>query len=405
MASRNEIDNMKITIVNSLYHPYQMGGAEKSTQLLAEGIASRGHEVSVITLHPKNVIERSTVNGVQVNYIPLANIYWPFDKHKDHSAVERFMWHVKNVWNSKTAATAGSVLDEIKPDVVHVNVPMGFSAALLSEVLSRRIRLVQTLRDYTYVCERASMFRGDHNCEKQCWDCRIFTSQYKRLSHRLSAVVSNSQFVLDAHLQNGYFKGVPGHVIFNIASVDGNAVPRLIPPLETHSLVFGFLGQIIKSKGLDIVLEATTRLTRNNWSLKIAGTGPAEYLSELKRRYTDRRIEWLGFIEPKRFFEQIDTALVPSVWNEPLPRSMIEAFSAGRSVIASRVGGNLEVARLGKTFEVYDAENAAELSRLMDAASADVLKWREGGFSSAESAAIFSEPAVVQRYCEVYQDG
>ncbi len=394
---------MKITLVNSLYHPYQLGGAEKSVQLLAEALTRLGHEISVIALHPEKEVKRHSHNGVQIAHIPLSNSYWPYANADRHGFLSRMGWHLRNVWNSATAATAGRVIDEFRPDVVHVNVPMGFSAALLSEVLSRKIRLVQTLRDYTYMCERAGMFRGGHNCASQCFDCKLFTSQYKRLSHHLSAVVSNSQFVLDAHLRSGYFSGVPAHVIFNIANVDGKVIPRVHDENKNGRLTFGFLGRIVEEKGLDVVLKATDRLKNDNWSLKIGGSGRDEYVSELKRRHGDSRIEWLGFVEPRRFFEQIDVALVSSVYAEPLPRSLIESYAAGRTVIASRAGGNLEVAELGKTYATYDAENVDQLTQLMDEAVTTSAKWRDGGFASPEQSQLFSEATVTKRYLDVYR--
>jgi len=45
---------MKIMMINTLYHPYKVGGAEVSVQLLAEKLANMGHTVSVVTLHNKS---------------------------------------------------------------------------------------------------------------------------------------------------------------------------------------------------------------------------------------------------------------------------------------------------------------------------------------------------------------
>src|SRR5450432_3625911 len=43
---------MRILIVNTLYPPLQVGGAEKSVSLLAEALGRTGDEVSVVSLHP-----------------------------------------------------------------------------------------------------------------------------------------------------------------------------------------------------------------------------------------------------------------------------------------------------------------------------------------------------------------
>lgn len=42
---------MKILIVNTLYSPFKVGGAEVSVQILAEELVMKGHSVRVVTLH------------------------------------------------------------------------------------------------------------------------------------------------------------------------------------------------------------------------------------------------------------------------------------------------------------------------------------------------------------------
>lgn len=44
---------MKILIVNTIYAPFKVGGAEVSVQLLAEELVKNGHSVLVVTLHDK----------------------------------------------------------------------------------------------------------------------------------------------------------------------------------------------------------------------------------------------------------------------------------------------------------------------------------------------------------------
>lgn len=42
---------MRVLIVNTLYYPYKIGGAEVSVQLLAEELTRKGHQVRVVCLH------------------------------------------------------------------------------------------------------------------------------------------------------------------------------------------------------------------------------------------------------------------------------------------------------------------------------------------------------------------
>lgn len=69
---------MKIALINTLYAPYKIGGAEVSVQLLAESLQRAGHEVGVFCLHELDEVKYDTLNGVHIAYLPLKNVYWPF---------------------------------------------------------------------------------------------------------------------------------------------------------------------------------------------------------------------------------------------------------------------------------------------------------------------------------------
>lgn len=61
---------MRILILNTLYAPYQVGGAEMSTQLLAEGLSRKEHRVTVACTSPEDELETRVVNGVPVYDVP-----------------------------------------------------------------------------------------------------------------------------------------------------------------------------------------------------------------------------------------------------------------------------------------------------------------------------------------------
>ena len=67
---------MKFLIINSLYYPNIIGGAEISVQTLAEEQQKKGIEIVVITLSNKNYID--FVNGVKVYYIYHSNFFLLF---------------------------------------------------------------------------------------------------------------------------------------------------------------------------------------------------------------------------------------------------------------------------------------------------------------------------------------
>jgi len=389
-----------ILIVNQLYPPYVIGGAEKSVSLLAEALVRAGNRVVVVCLTPGDKREDEVRNGVNVVRLPLDNLYWAFDNTQKPGALKRILWHLRDRWNRKAARRFADVVDAFKPDVVHTNNLMGFSVAVWQVLKSRGIPVVHTLRDYSLLCGRATLFRHNHICEHRCTDCKALTSNRRDKSVLVDEVASNSDFVIREHLRHGYFSGKPTSVIYNIA--DLSAKPAVADTPE-NELVFGFIGQVVDEKGIRVVLEATKKLTRINWRLRIAGRGSQDYLDQLQAEFGDERIEWLGFAKPETFYTRIDTSLIASVWHEPLPRTLIESFAYGRSALCARAGGIPEIASIGKCVELYDPFDSDALARLMDAAIDDRARWKSAQVPDSDFFSVFSEAEIVRRYSELYE--
>jgi glycosyltransferase involved in cell wall biosynthesis len=393
---------VKILIVNVLYTPYKIGGAEKSVQLLSEGLVRGGDEVTVVTLHEHAHEDTGDVNGVRVIRLPMDNIYWPYGgADVSRSLPQRLRWHHRNSWNRAAAARIGRVLDAEKPDVVHCHIITGFSVSIWDEVKKRGIPLVQTLRDYSVMCTRASLFKYGNTCEQRCLECKVLTAPAKRASARVDQLVSNSDYVIRAHHGHDYFPGVPARRIFNVVPLDEK--PRE-PKAADDPLVFGFIGRVEAEKGIDVVLEAIARLDRDDWRLKIAGVGVPAYVDALKARYPDPRIEWLGFSKADDFYRSIDTVLISSVWGEPLPRTLIESLSFKLSAICADAGGIPEIADLARHSITYKPTDADALAAAMRTAIDAKADWRAGGLSDDDALGWFEEKRIVGLNRAAYVD-
>ncbi|MBR1195453.1 glycosyltransferase family 4 protein [Bradyrhizobium sp. AUGA SZCCT0240] len=393
---------MKILLVNSLYPPEIMGGAEVSVSLLAEALALRGHQVSVICLHKAAETSISEIRGVRVYRLQIDNDYWPFDQDRKPSRLRRLKWHLRDTWNREAAKRFGAVLDAEAPDVLHTNNLTGFSVSLWSEAKRRKLRVVHTLRDYSLICKRSTLFRNGQTCTRRCPACATMTAPSLIASRMVDAVVSNSQFVLDQHQKLGYFANIPGKVIFNIADVS-EAAP--VSPPATGDLVFGFIGRIEAEKGIEVVLKAAELLPDAGWRLKIAGKGLEQYVGSLKAGQKNDRIEWLGFTKAANFYASIDVCLVSSVWPEPLPRTLIESINAGRATICSTAGGIPEISGFSNMVGSYEPNNFRQLAELMVKAVNDTTRWKMTQPLQQDFADKFSPESVTRQYMEVYSAG
>jgi glycosyltransferase involved in cell wall biosynthesis len=394
---------MKILLVSTLYPPHVIGGAEKAASLLGEALVRHGHDVVAVSLHPGEgeVVEER--NGVRVYRLPLNNFYWPFGRKEKPNALLRLGWHLREIWNPTAARRVGEILDREAPDVVHTHNVCGFSLAVWREVKRRKIRLVHTMHDYYLLCSRSTLFRNGRNCEQRCVDCRGLTLNRKALSRLPDAVVSVSEYTLRAHTGRGYFQGVSTRVIYNIQPAlvrAGESIHR--EEKASGGLVFGFIGKVEEEKGIETLLEATGKLARAEWRLKIAGKGLEGYVAKLKERFPDPRIEWLGFVEATEFYRGVDVVVLPSLWGEPLPYVCVESLHAKKALICAASGGIPEIAKLSEVVEFFPTGDASALAAKMDVALSSPQRWRECRLPEASRLAAFREEEVLAKYLAEY---
>lgn len=376
-----------------------MGGAEVSVSLLARALIRLGHEVTAVSLHQAAQQDLSELDGVRVYRLPIDNAYWPFGQERKRPALQRLGWHLRDIWNRRSARRFGDILDIEKPDIVHTNNLTGFSVSLWAEAKHRRIRVVHTLRDYSLICKRSTLFRNGKTCERRCPACFAMTAPYLYMSRMVDAVASNSRYVLEEHQRRGYFSRAPDRVIFNIADSASGTLPS---SPASEDLVFGFIGRIESEKGIQVVLRAVEMLPDSGWRLKIAGKGIDQYVQTLKRSCSSDRVEWLGFTSPHDFFKGINVCLVSSVWPEPLPRTLIECISAGRATICSTAGGIPEISGMSALIGTYEPHDHEKLAALMLQAMHEADRWKQAQEAQPGFLERFAAKTIGEQYLDFY---
>ncbi|WP_456621622.1 glycosyltransferase, partial [Bradyrhizobium sp. P5_C12] len=73
--------------------------------------------------------------------------------------------------------------------------------------------------------------------------------------------------------------------------------------------------------------------------LIIAGYASDEMRRELQELAPRAMIEFLGFVAPETFYEQIDVVVIPPIWEEPGPIVVADARAAGKPFLGTRFGG------------------------------------------------------------------
>ena len=125
----------------------------------------------------------------------------------------------------------------------------------------------------------------------------------------------------------------------------------------------GYLGRIDPLKGVDLLLRTLSgELAHRNWTLTLGGRGEPGYEGQLRALFTDRRIRFLGFIRPADLLSKIDVLIIPSLWEEPFPRVLIEAHAHGVAVVGSNRGGIPEGIKQRQTGLIFDPDDPGSLA-------------------------------------------
>lgn len=146
-----------------------------------------------------------------------------------------------------------------------------------------------------------------------------------------------------------------------------------------------FVGQLIKGKGVDILIEACKKL-KHDFTLTIVGQGN-EYdkLEKLIRVYNlSEKIELVGWVDNvDEYYAKADLVIVPSRWQEPFGLIGIEAFSRFVPVVAFDVGGISEWLHHkdnGYLVKKRTPENLAEALEYVHQDPEVLDKWGQNGY-------------------------
>jgi len=258
------------------------------------------------------------------------------------------------IWSRRTIDDLRRLISRRPPDVVHChNLFPALSPAVLRAVDGAGVAVVMTLHNYRLACLPATFLRKGRICE----DC-LGKTPWRGVVHRCyrgslpaSASLATS---LTLHRALGSFDCVDlflavsefvraKHVEAGLPA-DRVAVKRNfaweVAPREGAGEYFLFAGRLSPEKGVRTLLEA--------WSgtdapLVIAGDGPER--DELQRT-APSGVKFLGAVEPDEMPALLARAralVLPSVWYEGAPRTIVEAYAAGVPVVASAVGALTEL--------------------------------------------------------------
>lgn len=361
---------MKICTIIYAYPPDVCGGADVYAHRISKELSKKGHDVVVITTKPYRGLRSlkpsfEELNGIKIYRFYPMNIFSLVNLDKKPMYL-KIIWQFFDLWNIHAYYIVKSVLKKEKPDVVHIHTPIWFSLSVFDAVKKLNIPSVFTLHDYLLLCRRTILLHPSGKiCNKPKLICKIYQHLSKAIvNSKPDVVTSPSQFVLDMHINNQYF--VKSNHVKLPLGIDIATKKRIEKEYNTIDILY--VGNLVKHKGVQILIKAFRDIKESNLRLHIAGKGP--YADELKRlAKNDERIIFYGFVTESKLFELYELAnitVVPSIWYDNSPVVIYESFKSGTPVIGSDIGGIPELIKDGYNGYLFEAGNINELKSIIN---------------------------------------
>ena len=175
-----------------------------------------------------------------------------------------------------------------------------------------------------------------------------------------------------------------------------------------------FSGRLVQQKGLDILLKAMIEVIKKepNILLLVFGTGKLQEknLEEENKLFIDQNklnqnIKLMGNVyNLEDYLKAADFFFFPTR-REGLPNALLEAAASGLPIVASRIGGNVDIIENGYNGLLFESENVEELSEKI-ITLIENKEMQEKFSKNARNTVVnkFSLDIVTEKYVNLYQN-
>jgi glycosyltransferase involved in cell wall biosynthesis len=405
---------MKTLIAVHHFPPTFRGGAEWRAYRTARALQQAGHQVQVvcadsITHGDGKTLEcaKTTYEGVSIHrlYFNLLQAPEPLRWRYRHPLVGRYV---------------SDLLKEFRPHVLHLISGYLMSGSVIEAAQAVDVPTVVTLTDFWFLCPRITLVRSDGSlCSSPAdplacalclrkeqrryrlpdqstggWAGKMLSFLWQKsndelvraleerkayllsLLNTVNAVISPSLFLKEMFECLGIS---PQRFLYMRQGLDVDNWVDAEPVASDWQLRIGYIGQIARHKGVDVLVNAFCRLHGEERKPQLLIYGDPEQFPDFAKRLRKQQVNGQDNVilagrfdhsQIGRVLAELDVLVVPSVWYENSPNVILEAFATGTPVVVSRLGGMAELVTDGVNgfqFEAGDAEALAHvLQRFID---------------------------------------
>jgi glycosyltransferase involved in cell wall biosynthesis len=337
------LDKWRIAVVCPYYPwPPSIGGVENIVRTVSTELAQRGHEVHVVSsCLGVTPVKKASDLGVE---------------EKEGVTIHKLRPSRLRVGYARFLEGLKEVVNEIKPDIVHSHNLHPHLFQLIRWKIELGYELVAELHHPALTVDRigANLLFPivTWRLGSKCNEIDAFIAHAKSEKEWLV-----EKGVKDDQVQELFFPAIPSKLLDYRSNIIGD------------DLVL-FIGRIIRTKGLHVLLEAMSRVIpkAKDASLVLAGPKDAGYFRFLKNRALSLGLEKnVIFLDPVFGEEKYDIIRKSSIFvlpslKEYTPSVLIEAQALGVPVVATRVGAVPEMMADGDTGRLVEPGSSVELA-------------------------------------------
>ncbi|MFN0071043.1 MAG: glycosyltransferase family 4 protein [Chloroflexota bacterium] len=372
---------MKALFISNYYPPHHLGGYEELCDEVAHGLRIRGHEIAILTSR-RGGNQPRTEDGPIFRWLGSEVDY-------DAGGILRQYLFGRAQRRRRNVAALERILSDWQPQIILTWGGWNLSRDLFAHIEQHGVPpIVYYLADYWPTLPDA------------------FSLHWKAPARSRLTVVPKRLLALGAQMIRGLEPATPGLQFCNALCVSAAVRDRLIK----SGIDFGdvrvvhngidvvtfkatrsenksaaacpmrlvYSGRLSPEKGIATAIKAVAILTDADCAvhLTIVGSGSSDYEDELRTQAKTlgvaSNVSFLGRIDRSKLpelYARMDIMIVPSIWEDPLPRVIQEGMAAGLVVVGTQIGGIPEIIQDGVNgllFPPHDSQALADhVSRIL----------------------------------------
>jgi len=403
---------IKVCMMARVTTAHSRGGMERHTQIVCEELAKLGVDIHLIAPSYDGKEHDIVENGVNIHYVDTK----PPDS--------RFMWNP--IWSHKAYKKFKELDKKIRFEIFHSQASGGIPFLIHDPFRKRRLKKVITLHGTIIDSFRSHLFEFIYEKSLKSLLKLLFYTFFEGafqiilffLYRRSDIIIATSRLQFKNIKKVYIVKEKKVKIIENGINTSlfspknkDEKIEKLLRKNPKEKILF-WVGRMDKQKGPQIGIMGMKKIIEKipETKLYIMGNKDGcykELVNLTKKLSLEKNVIFLDSVkyeELPKYINACDIYIHPTLRDEAAPLVLPQAIACGKPVVASRIGGNLEVIIDGKNGLLFETGNTDDFSeKVVKLLSNDKLRERMGKEARKIALKKFSSERMGKMLLDVYK--